>query len=660
MPSMPAFESYVDELGDVQIVNETDIPLTAADIAPALASAFQQNPMVAEMVRWNRTVHGGEHNRRGGMLQRDRFVTPGDTFEQIRTARAAMDDDVVDGIAELTQGLAFKRVGFYAQDEDEENIWNQWAGTVNLDGLLREAWDTYFTDSQVVFTVWWGNESYKVDGTTDQGNARRRTFDLRVPTSIDVIDTLKVTPVGELLFGRERLAYIASPGEAEQFTAVLDGARNTIPPGSLLPYNAPLRWDNDPELTDDIVLRLIESRYIPNWDERRLLLNEGVDPNWLFLMRENTVFRHTATKPGWKRFPRIRMKSTFELLDMKRQIRQKDRVFLLAGINFILVIKRGSDKFPADDVELAAAHAGVTTLAQLPIIVGPHTLSVEIVAPPMDHTVSHDAWDVLDTRIAARLLRQFGPRAAQRTHEGDLAQLVGHWLESERHMLRRTFEANVFDKIRKVNATNLTGAAKLRFHPNRIALAFDPAYATFLLDLRAARELSRDTLLSAFDMTQEDEAEMLEREAKEFDPIFQTLATPGAAPATNPNPAIPLPNESGGPSHPTSEPGGGTVKVTVTAPAAPGAPAASPAKGPAAQRRAGRQGGGNRAGGGAAPGTGQGKAPRGGVAKADLAAWTKGQLIAEARHLEIVGRGAMDKEQLMVAIADELELEDLE
>lgn len=655
-----AYEVEVDELGMVQVVNETDIPLAPSAIAPAVSAALSQNPLVAEMIRWNRSVHN-EPQRRGGMLQRDRFITPGHTFDQIRTAREALDDDVVDGIAELTQGLAFKRVGFYAQDEDEENIWNQWAGTVNLDGLLRQAWDTYFTDSSVVFTAWWGNESYKVDGTTDQGNARRKSFDVRVPTAISIIDTLKVTPVGELLFGRERLAYIASPGEAEQFDAILAGTRQDYtPPGALLPTAAPLRWDFDPELTDDIVLRLIEGRYYPNWDERRLLLHEGVDPNFLFLMREGAVFRHTATKPDWKRFPRIRMKSTFELLDLKRQVRQKDRVFLLAGINFILVIKRGSDKFPADDVELAAARSGVSSLAQLPIIVGPHTLAVEIVAPPMDMALHEPSWDVLDTRIAARLLRQFGPRAAQRTHEGDLAQLVGHWLESERQMLRRTLEQNLFNPIRKANA-QFTMAPKLRFHPERIALAFDPAYATFLLDLRAAREISRDTLLSTFDMTQEDEAEMLEREAEQYDPIFQTLATPGAAPATGP--AVPLPNEPGAPSHPTSEPGGGTVKVTVTAPGAV-APAAKPAGGTgrAAQRSAGRTKGGSRGGGGAAPGTGQGKAPRSGVpkTKAALADLNKTQLIAAARNLEIVGRAAMDREQLMAAIADELDTEDPE
>lgn len=645
-----AWEVEIDEFGMTQVVNETDIPLTAEDIVPAMQDAMRRNPLIAEMVRWQRSVHGPTTSRRGGMVERDRYVTPHTTFDQIRTARAALDDDIVEGVAELTEGLAFKRVEFYAQDEDEENIWNQWAETVNLDGLLRQAWNAYFTDSTVVFALWWGREQYTVDGYTSKGNARRKKFDLRVPTAIDTIDALKVAPVGELLFGRERLAYIATQTEAQAFDDVLAGRTTDTGPGGLLPAGPSYRWDDsDVEFTNDIVLRLIERRYEPNWDERRLLLEDGVDPNNLFLLRDGTVFRHNATRPGgFKRYPRVRMKSVFELLDLKTQLRQKDRVFIMAGINFILVIKRGDKDTPADDVELQATRAGVANLAQVPIIVGPHTLSVEIVTPSQEHTINTPAWDALDQRIAARLLRQFGPRAAQRTHEGDLAQMVGHWLESERQMLRRTFEQYILGPIRAGSGDQLTAVPKLRFHPEKVALAFDPAYATFLLDLRANRELSRGTLLSTFGMSQEDEAAMLEREKDEFDDIFGTLATPGAAPA------VPIPNEPGTPSAPTSEPSGGGVKVTVTTPGGGGAPAAKPAPaGPAAQRRAGRAKGGTRSGGGAAPGTGQGKAPRSGVpSKADLEGLTRSQLIVRARRLEIAGRTRMANTELIDAIVE--------
>lgn len=118
----------------------------------------------------------------------------------------------------------------------------------------------------------------------------------------------------------------------------------------------------------------------------------------------------------------------------------------------------------------------------------------------------------------------------------------------------------------------LTSKPSLLFHPERIGLAFDPAFASFLLDLRDTGELSRQTILSQFDMDQDDEARFRRREAAEYDNDFQTQV-PGAPARTY--------------GDPTTEP---MSKQD--------------------QKRAGRKGGGTKNGGGAAPGSGQGEAPR--------------------------------------------------
>lgn len=607
-----------DEFGEVGVADATGLNLRPDQVRQVWGDLMRNDPLVAALTRWTRSVQ--KPRRRGGMLDRDRYITPGTTFDQIRTARSALDDDVVDGVGDLTEALAFKRVGFFSPDEDEENAWNQWAATVNLDGLLRSAWRTYYTDSQVVFTIWWGRKTYKIEGVTPRGVARRKELELVVPTAIDTIDTLKITPVGDLLFGRERLAYIATMGEAEAFDEVLnrrEALRRSLPrDGStrFLPRTLPVRWDDEPSLDDEVVERLLVGRYTPDNDEARLLMADGVDPNHLYLMNSDSVFRHTATKGGHERFARPRMKSAFEVLDMKHQLRQKDRVFLLAGINFILVIKQGSDAVPALPEEISHLRANAQVIAQMPVIVGPHTLTVEIVSPDQSAVLERDKWDVLDDRLVARLLRQFGPRKSGEGEQGDLAQLVGLWLESERHMMNRTLEAKVFDVIRRRN-DSLKKAAKLRFYPKRIALAFDQAYASFLLDMRERNEVSRDTVHTEFGLSQADEAAMREREEREYDETFKTLATPGAAPADG---------------------GGG----------------AQNGNGRAGQRSAGRRGGGTNNGGGAAPGSGQGEAPRR-MRKLSAAAGRR-EMLTLAKELEIPGRSRMTKDQLKAAIVEEL------
>src|SRR4051794_17889896 len=60
--------------------------------------------------------------RAGNLFERDRYVTPANIYEQMKLAyRAIEDDDVVSGVLESTEALAFGKVSFYADDEDEED-----------------------------------------------------------------------------------------------------------------------------------------------------------------------------------------------------------------------------------------------------------------------------------------------------------------------------------------------------------------------------------------------------------------------------------------------------------------------------------------------------------------------------------------------------------
>lgn len=922
-------EIEVDPDGRAVVINTTDFPISAAEVASALDPL---QPMVAAMVRWTSEVHNTRPRRSGGMLDRDRYVTPGGFYDQVRLARAALADDVVGNVAETTESLAFKRVGFSTAEREEEDAWNQWAAEIDLDARLREAWRILFTDSQFVMGLWWGTKEFKVRGKTDRGNARRKTFTLRVPTAVTFIDSLKVVPVGSLMFGQERLAYVASRAEADSFDQALAAAGRGLPPAMSRPLMRPTRPapTDQPSAPDPIVERLIESIYVPTLSERTALADEGIDGSRLYLLREDSVFRHTQTRPTYEPFAKVRMESVFTLLDMKEQLRQMDRAHLVAGplrvdqriatpdgwkpigqaevgdkvfgpdgkpteivgvfpkgtlpmfkvtftdgavvfcderhpwtvrapkgewrtitlgeiiaegitqpnglgrtgagqnrfrhqiplaapvelpdadlpldpyllgvmlgdghfgaghtpeiacgeavddqpwrdrsnpvvvglqaagihgllcrdryipeaylwgsvdqrwallqglmdsdgsgrvgggvigtasakladgivelaqslggvaykreyvqtdlpfwhvdcqfsgsrgapfrvrrkaamwqprkqavrrsiaavdrsedaeavciktaredglfctegyvlthnTNFILIIKQGTDKEPAEPEEIAHLRANVRTIANVPVIVSDHRLSVEIVTPKLDTTLNRERYDTIDARLLARLYRMLVPTGGGAGGQDveKLGKVIGANLQSERHMLLRTLEAKLFRPIFERN-DNLGEQAKMQFYPARIALEFDAAFAQFLGDLRASREISRDTMLSSVELSQSHEARMLEREAEDYDDIFQTH----------------VPFDS-------RRPGGGGAD-----PADPAAPMS-----PAEQRRAGRQGGGNRDGGGAAPGTGQGRPPR-----RPRMGPSRAALLAVAKELDIKGRTRMTDELLLEAI----------
>jgi hypothetical protein len=159
-------------------------------------------------------------------------------------AWAVENDDILSTLADVVEGLTFKKMRFELNDDDDQqDMWNQWAAEVDLDSRLREQSRELFKVSQFYVGLWWERRIYNVrdapveavveevrklkeakaqaalDGTpppTDppagpgKGNRKRKKkFVVEVPTAFTIFDPTKVMPVGTLMFGRERFAYIA-------------------------------------------------------------------------------------------------------------------------------------------------------------------------------------------------------------------------------------------------------------------------------------------------------------------------------------------------------------------------------------------------------------------------------------------------------------------
>ena len=115
-----------------------------------------------------------------------------------------------------------------------------------------------------------------------------------------MLDLLKVVPVGNLLFDQDVVAYAADLGEVDRISAVLRGRQR------------------DP---DPIIEQLVVGEYHPNDVEREELQRDGLPTDRLFLLNPRRVFRHTDTRSQYQRFATVRMRSVFELLDLKAQLR---------------------------------------------------------------------------------------------------------------------------------------------------------------------------------------------------------------------------------------------------------------------------------------------------------------------------------------------------
>lgn len=586
----------VDRDGGVVVLDESHSGVGARDAMNALA---EQAPEVAALVRWTvNTQHPG--SRQGTIFERDRFVTPGSIFEQMRVAHDACEnDDIVSGVLELTESLAFSRISFQCEDEDEEDVWNQIAYEIDLESRLREMWRELFSVSQLYACNWWGNRSYRVRGETDKGNRKRKALnDLIVPIGVTLLDPIKVIPVGNLMFNQDRLAYIADFTEVDMLDAAAMG---------------------DIE-ADPVAKQIIVGRYTPTDMERKNLGGWEVPTERLYTLNPQFVWRHTDTRPQYARFASIRMKSIFELLDLKQQLRGMDRAHLIGGTNFIVLIKKGSEKEPAKQEELDNLQMSVRTVARVPVMVGDHRLAIEIITPKTDMTLSSDKYGVIDQRISSRLLQMLlvhgGSGSARSDDSVKLAKVVAKGLDSRRHMLRRAVERNILGPTLRMNP-QLTSTPTLRFHPTRIDLEFDAATVQFLLDLRDRGDISRDTILNELDFDQADEAMKRKREAKQYDDLFTPTNVPFSAPGTGHS----IPVGPGG--KPNEAPGTGPMAPPPGTPPHSHAPSGEPVALPSNSggkkadtkpktdpRTGGRNAGGNRRGGGAAPGSGQGQAPR--------------------------------------------------
>ncbi len=523
--------------------------------------------IAAQVSEWVGNQRAVRH--KASMFNRTAYSVPDTPYAQFLAARDAVrNDDIVGGIADVTEAMMFDGLKMEGPDPDDADIFNQIAADLDLDEFTRKCHRELFTYSQVCVAEWWGLKTYTVRGytlptldsvpetpTPDQneadpavlaaadavtadatanarkGRKRKRKYELFCPTRLAILDSTKVVPVGGTPFGIERLAWHATQGEM-------------------------VAWDKlDAGLLDDpIMMRLFMGKYTATIEERIWMSRMGINPDLLLELNPAYVWRHTYTKPDYEGWADVRLKGTFQWLDLKQQQMEADRAMLVGAANYILLIKKGEKENPAHPEELTNLREGFKVLAKLPVIVSDHRLEIEIITPKLDNTLDQARYDTIDRRIMGRALGSLSIASSGQRNENTLtiSQFIGRTLESRRHMLKRVIESRIVKAVVDSSANAKAGfksEPNMAFVPARISLGSDQAVVNQIAAARASRDLSRESYLEFLGFDQEIEAQRMELEAVRFDPIFKTQvpfsATAGGDQQTGPN-GEPIPAGSQG------------------------------------------------------------------------------------------------------------------
>jgi hypothetical protein len=470
---------------------------------------------------------------RTSMFDRGAYTPPDNVYDEMRAARMAVQyDDIVSGVAEVTEAFAFQGIKWESDNMEDSDIFNQMAARQDLDSVVRRMWREEYTTGQAVVATIWGWQEYTVrgrnplpkvkktdpmtgkeewivedpydaNGQKKKGVKRRKKYRVWAPISIRTLDPTKIVPLGVGPMGMELLAWQATDWEINYFEGTVSG-----------------------EIMDVTFSSMFLGVYTPTPDEKKELTSLGVDTERLLLLNPQYVFRHTATKPDYQRFADIRLKSCFTLLDMKRQLLASDRAALVGSANYILLVRKGSKDEPASQPEIDNLKENYSFIAKMPVIISDHRLEIDIISPKIDLTLQQEKYDVIDTRLMARLLGtlSLGSRGQRNETNVTISYALARNMENRRHMLSRSLEIYLSKMVVEDprNAGLFEEAPSLVYTPRNITLGFDAALMQGILSLRTQREISRETMLEYVSLNQATEAMRLENEEEMYDDIFQT------------------------------------------------------------------------------------------------------------------------------------------
>ncbi len=481
------------------VVNETD--LDDAMVLQAVETYFEEHASMLGVSPGNQ--FSSYSNGSGSLLARARFKTPSNVLEEIVLARdiAERDDDVASTIG-MMLAMAFGEGMMHThEDEVTVSLFDKIAKHTNLDLALQEIYRELLIASQVVTVALFARAQLNIK---PQGADRSRTRDVVAPL-IGVLPSEQIRVLDDDMFRTGTLAYKPATGAQEKW--LREFFDKTTTPAR----KAEMRREN-PVLTS----LLIEQRVVSTENTQGFLPDAQFDPaygNEVYILNPRMVARSTFPK-GAARYPRPLLTRDFALLEAKRLLNIMDHALLQGGSNFLVVAKKGSDAKPAMPEEITNLHQVVRRAAASGVIIGDHRLTIEIITPNLTELLNAEKRGMLGRKIATALLRLPSFSEGTSTSQAVLTdtEVVSRVIHSDRRLVRRHVENNIYDDVVDRNAATFTSGAASIWFP-KIVLQGLQYFTDLVLKLRDRGDISRRSAVQAggFDYDAEVQARRREK-----------------------------------------------------------------------------------------------------------------------------------------------------
>jgi hypothetical protein len=446
----------------------------------------------------------------GSMLARQSFTTPGNVVDEIKLARQVVDtdDDIQSAIGQALAASYGDGMQHHHQDEVTIGWFNAMAEHMRLDNVLQEMARELLVSSSLTTVSLFTRT--RLENDTDGGLVREQ---MSVPM-VGVLPSEDVRVLTNDLFGAGELAY-APP--SERMREWLDAYFGATP-----------ATQNKMREDQPVLAALFTERIQANWDDPDPLLAGQV------VYRLNPRMVHRSTHPkGASAYPRPLLTANFALLEAKRLLNIMDYALLQGGTNYIVIAKQGSDKKQATQPEIDNLMDQVRVASRSGVLVGDHTLDIEIITPKLEELLSPQKRKLIGRKLVMGLLRvpeQVTPDPGNEGARGEM-DFISKTLTSDRRIVKRHLGNFVYKEVVTRNRRIFTkGAAKIWFP--KIVLSGVKEFYDSVVKARDRGDIPRKWAVEVLGFDYEAGVAQRRRELASGD---DEILTPGSVPYDSPD-----------------------------------------------------------------------------------------------------------------------------
>jgi hypothetical protein len=503
----------------VTVVNESGLP--DVEVLQAVRDLFVENSSMA----WARSTSFQNYSGTGSMLTRREYRTPTNVIDEIKLARelAERDDDVAAAI-DMMLAVAFSD-GMENLHEDEKTVglFNGVCREANMDAALKELYREYLISAQINSVSLFTRDT--IEWNPVKGESQEES--VAIPL-IGVLHAEDIRVLGDDTFGTGILAYDPPDQALRSWLDTFFSPQTS--PGK----KAEMGRQN----------RVAANMFIGPVSDAELDHSEApYSSGRLWKLNPRMVHRSTMPKGNWK-YPRPLLTRNFALLEAKRLLNIMDFALLQGGSNFIVVVKKGSDKIPARPEEITNLQNVVRAASRTGVIVGDHRLSIEVITPDLKELLNPEKRRLVGRKLASALLRVPEAGVEEPGVEGMRSEVefVSRVIAGDRHDIKRHIERHIYAETVRRNRRVFTKGNPAMWFP-KIVLQGTQFFTDFVLKLRDRGDIPRKWAVEAAGFDWEAGVEQRKRE---MDAGTDEIMQPGSVPHSSPE-AGPQDNNQGRP-----------------------------------------------------------------------------------------------------------------